>query len=34
MFEIRIIAEAQANFISLPLGMQRRVQDVFERLIA
>jgi hypothetical protein len=34
MFEIRITAEARAGFVSLPLGIQQRMQDVFQRLTA
>jgi mRNA interferase RelE/StbE len=32
MFVVRITAEAQAEFESLPSGMQPRIQDVFHRL--
>lgn len=33
MYEVRVPADARADFESLPLRMQPRVQEVFNRLV-
>ena len=33
MYELRVTDEARSDFESLPLRMQARVQDVFNRLV-
>jgi mRNA interferase RelE/StbE len=34
MYSVLIMPDAGADFLSLPLGIQKRVQGVFERLVA
>jgi mRNA interferase RelE/StbE len=33
MFDVHVTPDARADFLSLPLGIQKRVQAVFERLV-
>ena len=33
MYDVRVTAEARVNFLSLPTGMQARVQQILERLV-
>jgi mRNA interferase RelE/StbE len=34
VYEVLVTAEARTDMASLPIGIQKRAQDIFERLVA